>query len=172
MPLQAIWLFIPGATVVLATLLAALPWGLPSQTRFLLPLLPYAAIHYWAVRRPALMPEWMAFVSGLATDVLTHGPLGFWSLVFLLGLALVHAVPPQEAWGAGGRWLHFAVTVLVLAVAQCVIAAMFFMSAIDWLPFASAAAWASVAYPLLALLFRPLDRLWPRSGHARFERGI
>lgn len=164
---------IPGASVVLLTLLAALPWGLSSETRFLFPLLPYTAIHFWAVRRPTLMPEWLVFLAGLATDVLTHGPLGFWSLVFLLGLVLAHVFP--TSWHGGGtvvRWLHFCVTLVLLAVAQWVIATAFFMSPIEWRPFASGALFAVLAYPVLALLLKPCDRLWPTSAHARFERGL
>jgi rod shape-determining protein MreD len=163
--------FIPAVSVVLATLLAALPWGLSSDNRFLLPMLPYAAIHLWAVRRPTLMPEWLAFSSGLATDVLTHGPLGFWSLVFLLGLMFVQACRPGERWGAAGRWLHFAATLGLLALAQWLIATLYFVSVVDWRPFLNGALLAAFAYPLLSLAFGPLEHLWPATRHGRFDRG-
>lgn len=171
MPAFAIKNIIPSASVVLTTLLAALPWGLSSDSRFLLPMLPYAAIHFWAVRRPALMPEWIAFASGLATDVLTHGPLGFWSLVFLLGLMFIQACRPAERWGAVGVWLHFAATLSLLALAQWAIATAFFMSAVDWRPFFNGALLAALVYPLLCLIFAPLDRFWPEFSRTRFDRG-
>ncbi len=171
MSVNRLKVLIPGVTLALATLLAVLPWGLSSDTRFLLPLLPFAVIHLWAVRQPALMPEWLVFLSGLATDVLTHGPLGFWSLVFLLGLVLAHVIRTNGAWGNGGRWLHFCATLVVLALAQWVIAAAYFMSAIDWRPFLAAAFVAALIYPLLGVLLGPLERLWPTSDNARFERG-
>ncbi len=171
MPAGAIRNVIPGVIVALTTLLAALPWGLTSDTRFLLPMLPYAAIHYWAVHRPALMPQWIAFSSGLATDVLTHGPLGFWSLVFLLGLMFVQATRAGERWGTIGRWLHFCLTLVLLALAQWLIAASFFMHAIDWRPFLHGAILVALIYPVLSLIFMPLARLWPSAGHGRFERG-
>jgi rod shape-determining protein MreD len=161
----------PLVSVVLVTLLAALPWGLPSEARFLLPLLPYAAIHFWAVRRPELMPEWLIFLSGLATDVLSHGPLGFWSLVFLLGYFLVQVLRGLTRWGAMGRWLQFCATITLLALVQWILASLYFMSASDWKPLVRSALWVCLLYPLLGLLFRPLTRLWPHPVDSRIERG-
>jgi rod shape-determining protein MreD len=163
--------FMPACSVALATLLAALPWGLPSEARFLLPLLPYTAIHFWAVRRPALMPEWLVFLAGLTTDVLTNGPLGYWSLVFLLGYILVLPLLPLTRYGALGRWLHFAITLLLLALAQWLIASIFFMQGIDWRPLLRAAVVACMLYPLAGFLFRPLNRLWIRPDNTALGRG-
>ncbi len=162
----------PGVTVIVFTLLAALPWGLPSEARFLLPLLPYTAIHYWAVRRPHLMPEWLVFLSGLATDVLTHGPLGFWSLIFLLGFIVVQVSRPATAFNTVGRWLHFCTTLGLLSLVQWLIASAYFMDVVvDWRPLARSAIAFGIAYPFIALLFRALDRLWLRSDTAISARG-
>lgn len=169
---SAIRNIIPALTVALATLLAALPWGLSSDSRFLLPMLPYAAIHWWAARRPTLMPEWLAFACGLVTDVLTHGPLGYWSLVFLIGLMFVQVSRAFERTSPIGRWLHYCATLVLLALVQWLIAAAFFMSAIDWRPFLFGALLAAVVYPLFGLVFAPFDRLWPASAHRRFDRGV
>jgi rod shape-determining protein MreD len=162
----------PAVSVALVTLLAALPWGLPSEARFLLPLLPYAAIHFWAVRRPALMPEWLVFMSGLAADVLTHGPLGFWSLVYLLGYMLVQVLRDFNRWGAAGRWLQFCTTIALLAFVQWLVASVYFMSAADWKPLVRSAAAICMLYPLLGLLLRPLNRLWPRADDGQIQRGL
>jgi rod shape-determining protein MreD len=162
----------PVVSVALLTLLAALPWGLPSEARFLLPLLPYTAIHFWAVRRPALMPEWLVFLSGLATDVLSHGPLGFWSLVFLLGYMLAQVLPGLNRWGAIGRWLQYCTTIALLALAQWILASAYFMSAVDWGPLVRSAVGACLLYPLLGLLLRPLNRLWPRPDDGQLQRGL
>ena len=75
-------------SIAVLTLLAALPWGLPTEDRFFLPLLPVVAIHYWALRRPEVLPEWFVFLAGLLLDVFTHGPLGYWPLVYLVAYAL------------------------------------------------------------------------------------
>ncbi len=162
---------LPGFSIALVTLLAALPWGLPSEARFLLPLLPFAAIHYWALSRPGSMPEWQAFLSGLATDALTHGPLGFWSLVFLVGFILSGLLPRFERWGAKGRWLHFCATLLLLSAVQWAIASAYFLGAADWRPLMRGALLAALLYPLIELLLRPIDRLSASRFDARFERG-
>lgn len=163
---------IPGLTVIVATLAAALPWGLPAQARFLMPLLPYATIHFWAVRRPAQMPEWLVFLAGLAIDVLTNGPLGFWSLIYLIGLMCCHALWPPMKVGAFGRWLQFGATLIILATAEWLLASAFFMSAISWQPFFGGALFAVLVYPFIGLALRPIDRLWPSSDNPRFERGV
>jgi rod shape-determining protein MreD len=162
----------PAVSVALVTLLAALPWGLPSEARFLLPLLPYATIHFWAVRLPALMPEWLVFLSGLAADVLTHGPLGFWSLVYLLGYMLVQVLRDFNRWGAAGRWLLFSITIALLAFAQWLVASVYFMNAADWIPLVRSAAVICLLYPLMGLLLRPLNRLRPRPDDAHPGRGL
>lgn len=78
----------PASSLVLVTLIAALPWGLTGELRYLLPFLPYGVIHFWQERRPQAMPEWLVFLAGLVTDALSYGPLGYWSLVFLAGYGL------------------------------------------------------------------------------------
>lgn len=106
----AIWLF---ALVIIA----ALPWGLPVNFRFFLPLLPLAAIHHWTMRRPEDCPEWLVFVAGLTVDVLTSAPLGYWALVYLAGYA---AAQMMTAFG-DDSWLEGAAQVCatVLAGTAC-----------------------------------------------------
>ena len=162
----------PGLSVVLLTLLSALPWGLPSEARFFLPLLPYTAIHFWAVRRPNLMPEWLVFAAGLATDVLTHGPLGFWSLIFLIGYIMVHLTGRLPFEGVAARWINFCATLLVLSVAQWLIASVYFLDFVEWTPLLRSSVAAALLYPLIGLAFRPLNRLWSRPGNSRLARGV
>lgn len=172
-PTAGQWLVnaVPGCLVMIATMLAVLPWGLPSTARFTMPLLPYAVVHYWLVRRPALLPEWLAFASGLAIDVLTNGPLGFWSLTFVAGVILSHHCEPLLRVGPPGRWLHFAATLAMLAGVQWGLASLFFLRLLDWQPFAVGACVAAAAYPVLKLLMRPVARLWPKTANTQFVRG-
>ena len=74
----------PIGSVVLLTLIAALPLGVPAGDRFFLPLLPVVAVHYWTLRHDAWLPEWVVFLAGLMLDILTHGPLGYWAFIYLL----------------------------------------------------------------------------------------
>jgi rod shape-determining protein MreD len=153
---------VPLATVAVVTVVAALPLSLPSDVRFYMPLLPYTVIHYWAVRRPTLMPEWGVFLAGLITDVLTHGPLGFWSLMFLIGAVAVDATRDMPDWGALGRWGQFCATLLVLGFSQWLVASIYFVELADWKPMALAVTIAALSYPLIGFALRPLQRLWVR----------
>ncbi len=162
---------VPGISVAVLTVVAALPWGLPSESRFFLPLLPFTAIHIWTLRCPRQMPEWLVFLAGLATDVLSHGPLGFWSLVLLLGRSLVLILPPPQDWGGAGRWFHFCATLLALALTQWVVASAYFMSWFEWSPLARSVFAASLAYPLIELLLRPFSRSWSRTLNPSLSRG-
>ena len=86
---------IPALTIIVATVLVALPWGMAAENRFLLPLLPLIVIHFWTLRRPGDVAEWWVFVAGLSLDILTNGPIGYWALIYLLGYAaavLSHAL--------------------------------------------------------------------------------
>ncbi len=47
----------PTLPVLALVLVAALPWGLPPEGRFFLPLIPFVAVHYWALRHPAALPD-------------------------------------------------------------------------------------------------------------------
>ncbi|MGL4396814.1 MAG: rod shape-determining protein MreD, partial [Hyphomicrobium sp.] len=116
----------PLVTIALLTLIAALPWGLPSDYRFFLPLLPAVAIHYWSVRRDDLAIEWLAFLSGLVLDVLTQGPLGYWSLIYLLSRVMgLQSVRFSEA-GQGVRILLYALALVVTATAAWAISSLYF----------------------------------------------
>jgi rod shape-determining protein MreD len=162
---------VPILSVAALTLLAALPFGMPSDLRFYMPLLPYTAIHYWAVRRPALMPEWAVFLAGLATDVLTHGPLGFWSLMFLIGVVAVDATRDMPDWGAIGRWGQFCVTLAILGLAEWLVASIYRVELADWRPLVLAAFIAAISYPVIGFLLRPLQKLWVRPENPAMTRG-
>lgn len=162
---------VPGISVAVLTVVAALPWGLPSESRFFLPLLPFTAIHIWTLRSPGQIPEWLVFLAGLAIDVLSHGPLGFWSLMLLLGRSLVLVLPPPQDWAFYGRWLHFCATLLALALAQWIVASAYFMNWIEWSPLARSAFAASFTYPLIELLLRPFSRSWSRTHNPSLLRG-
>jgi rod shape-determining protein MreD len=161
---------VPLASVAVLTLVAALPFGWPTDIRFYMPLLPYTVIHYWAVRRPKQMPEWGVFLAGLITDVLTHGPLGFWSLMYLIGVVAVDATRDMPDWGALGRWGQFCGTLLVLGFCQWLVASIYFVELADWKPMLLAVAIAALSYPVIGFALRPLHRLWGRSENAAMAR--
>ena len=146
-------------SIAVLTLLAALPWGLPTEDRFFLPLLPVVAVHYWALRRPELLPEWFVFLAGLVLDVFTHGPLGYWPLVYLMAYAL--GVLGSEA-GRASVYVRlglFAVSLFVVTVLSWGIASVYYLEMLDWVPYARGAAFAALAalvvIPILHLIDVP-----------------
>jgi cell shape-determining protein MreD len=162
---------VPLATVAFLTVLAALPLGLPVDMSYYMPLLPFTAIHYWAVRRPALMPEWGVFLAGLVTDVLTHESLGFWSLIFLIGIVVVDATRDMPDWGALGRWLQFAATLLILGFCQWLVASIYRVELAASKPMLMAVVIAALSYPVIGFCLRPLQRLWVRPENTGMSRG-
>jgi hypothetical protein len=122
------------------------------------------------VRRPTLMPEWGVFLAGLATDVLTHGPLGFWSLMFLIGVVAVDATRDMPDWGALGRWGQFCGTLLVLGFSQWLVASIFFVEWVDCKPMLLAVGIAALSYPVVGFVLRPLHRLAGRSDQTGLAR--
>ena len=145
-----------GALVFL-TAIALMPWQ-SGSTALLAALLPVAGLHYWALRRPQLIPVIAVLFCGLAADIVSGGPLGFWvslyAVAWLIGLM-------QRPWaGRGwkiGRWALFAVAVLSVAILAYVLSTILqrpLGSAVD---VALAALWLILIYPGLALVLRVLD---------------
>lgn len=148
---------VPTLTILAAGLLAALPWGFGSEYRFFLPHAVYLVVHFWTLRSPDRVPEWIVFGAGLTLDVLTSGPLGYWSLVFLIGYVIAVLQSPWAASGKAARWLLFAAALTVLALVEWGLATLYFLEWADWHPFARATLGIGLAYPLFALVLHVFD---------------
>ena len=162
---------LPALSIVTATLLASLPWGLPAESRFVMPFLPFVAIHYWLLRQPHRVPEWLVFACGLGLDVLTNGPLGFWSLIYLVGFAFAHL---QVSWDSDtplSRAILCLVALAVIGLAEWTLSSLYFWQTADWRPLAIAVVWAALSYPLIAVALHLLEVDRPRRINARLERG-
>jgi rod shape-determining protein MreD len=159
-------------SIAILVVLSALPWGLPAESRFVLPLLPAVAIHYWVLRGKAdTVPEWFVFLVGLLLDILTNGPLGFWSLIYLLTYVTAALSAPFCHGGPVQRWaMMFAAMLLVTSLAWAA-SSLYSLQIADWQPFAWGATTAAIAHPLLAFLFRAVDSSPPRRSNVLFERG-
>lgn len=77
--------------------------------QILKPLLPFAAVYYWALYRPDLLPAPIAFVLGLLVDVLSGAPIGVCAATF----TLAHGVLCRQRRFLIGRsfiinWMGFA----------------------------------------------------------------
>lgn len=165
--MTALRVLTPALSVLALAMLAALPWGLPSQDRFFLPLLPVIAIHYWTLRQANALPEWAIFLAGVAVDILTHGPLGYWSLIYLIAYAFAVFGTPYASGGVWRRLILLAAALAGTTLAAWAAASIYFFEFADWRPYALGAALAGLcAGPLLAALrlvdFGRNERLNPR----------
>lgn len=133
-------------------LAAVMPWGLPSEARFVLPMLPYVVVHYWSVDGRGWMPTPMVFAAGLLIDLVTRGPLGFWAAIYLIGHMIARALPGPMAETSAGRFLGYCVTVAVLALIQWLVASAHFVAWQASGPFVYAACVVLFFYPALSFL--------------------
>lgn len=147
----------PIVIVALLTILAAAPWGSGVSGRFLLPLLPFLAIAHWALLRPGLMPVGLVFGSGLGLDVLTLGPLGYWSFAFLSGHLLALWLPADGDPALLRRWLRFVPVMGVVMLVEWGISSLYFMRAAEAWPLLRAALAAIAMFPILSTLLVLLE---------------
>ena len=160
-------------SVVALTVLSALPWGVAAESRFVLPLLPVVAIHYWVLREHAQMvPEWFVFACGLLLDVLTIGPLGFWSMIYLFSYALATLSIPWSREGVMARWLLLLAALALVSLCAWIISSIYAVEVVDWQPFAWGAVAAGLTHPLFALVLLGSRTDRQRGKNVLFERGV
>ncbi len=159
-------------SVAVLVVLSALPWGVPADSRFVLPLLPAVAIHYWVLRgKSGTVPEWFAFAAGLLLDILTNGPLGFWPLIYLLTYVLAALSSPFAHDGPIRRWFLLFAAMSAVAAAAWMVTSLYSVQIADWQPFVWGAMAAALAHPLFSFVFRAVDATPPRRSNVLFERG-
>ena len=162
----------PIGSVAVLTLIAALPLGIPAGDRFFLPLLPVVAIHYWTLRHDAWLPEWAVFLAGLTLDILTHGPLGYWALIYLLVHLTATLSSRLPVAGTLGRLALLGFAILLVTVVAWAAASLYFFELLDWVPYATGAVLASLCALLIVLpLLRFLDGAVDSHRNIRLTRG-
>lgn len=77
----------PFVTTVFLVMLNVLPLPTPLAGS-VSPLLVLAAVYYWAIFRPDLLPSFAVFLIGILYDVLSGGPLGLGALLLLIAHAV------------------------------------------------------------------------------------
>lgn len=172
-PMRAV---LPSLALAAATLLAALPWGVPAGARLAPPLLVAALLFALDARRADAVPEWVAFASGVAMDVVSQGPLGFWAMLYLLAFALAEVLRPTPRVPGGalvGDALAYLAATGVVAAAAFGLASLYALQWAEAWPYAFAGVTVALAYPAVALAAGVLDpiaragRQLPRAGGDR-----
>ena len=75
---------LPALSVLFAVLATAVPWGLPADATFMLPLVVVMMGFCWRLMPDAVLPLTACLLLGLLTDVMSGGPLGFFALMALI----------------------------------------------------------------------------------------
>lgn len=73
----------PASVTLMLALIGSAPLHIPFLSA-VLPPFALAAVYYWAVQRPDLMPFGVVFGIGLMQDILAGSPLGLHAFVFLI----------------------------------------------------------------------------------------
>ena len=158
--MQVITGVFPTVTIALFTVLAAVPWGLPIHATYILPFVTVAAIHYWTMYHPMIVPPPIHFFAGVATDVFTGSPLGYWGLLFLLAYGL--GLLANRFWrGTGflGLWLWFVGVAATIAVLCWAVASLYVFRALDIWPMVIAASVAIAGFPVIAAVLYIVRRM-------------
>jgi rod shape-determining protein MreD len=123
------------------------------------PSLALAAVYYWVLVRPDLMPPVAVFVVGLLEDVLSGGPPGLWAAGFLAAYLLTDRERDTLAGLKGiGAILGFAGSMLVAsATAYALLLAVYWRSA-PLPPLLLESAVTVLFYPLVALAMGAVQR--------------
>jgi len=128
----------PQGTAVVAT---AVPWGLPADATFILPLIVVMMVFCWRALPGITFSPVVAVLLILLTDMMSGGPLGYWALLVLMGSS---AGGYARSLGAGREvgplWLVWAGLAIALAVFGWLLASAFFLRWVDWWPIAVGAA--------------------------------
>ena len=81
-------LAIPTLSTIVLLSLTVLPLRVPDYAA-VAPLLALAAVYYWTIYRPDLLPPLAVFLAGCVFDLFAGAPLGVTSLILLLARTLV-----------------------------------------------------------------------------------
>ena len=156
------------AAVVGAT---AIPWGLPDNAVFALPLAAMMLVFLFSCLRGSELHPGFVFLTGLLTDILTAGPLGFWALVFLIAFRFGRGVAPfAPGLGTLGLWLAFALAAPVIAAIGWSVASLYFLRLLDPYPMGVGLAVVVMLFPFAASAVDYLTRV-ARPGSSLTFRG-
>jgi rod shape-determining protein MreD len=126
---------LPALSVLLAVLATAVPWGLPADATFMLPLVVVMMVFCWRIMPDVSLPLFACMLLGLLTDVMSGGPLGFFALMTLIaasvGGLLRFSVEPRDLWIL---WLIWGALITTLGIFGWLLGSLYFFRWIDWWP--------------------------------------
>lgn len=143
--------------VVSLILIAAMTMPLFASTP-VLPHLGLLSVFVWATFQPGLMPPWLAFLLGAATDILFGLPLGVNAVLLPIVALFVRLVEARQGIHSYAfDWLVAAAVIIVFELLQWQLLALAGANGpLD--PLLVQAATTILAYPAVVLLFAQLQR--------------
>jgi rod shape-determining protein MreD len=144
-----------GLAILAAVVIAAVPWGLQGETTFILPFVTLLLVFLFSVHPSWAIPGWLVFAAGLATDVLTAGPLGYWAFIYTFSHAMArHFACKAPAESMSGLWLRYSVTASLAGATSWGLATVYYLRIIDWWPIALGTMVSILLCPFVAWLMR------------------
>jgi rod shape-determining protein MreD len=150
-PVRLLAAMMPLLLAIGLVLLVNLPVSLTGRL-LPAPVLALAAVYYWVLVRPDLMPPPAVFIVGLLEDVLSGGPPGLWAAGFLAAYLLADRQRETLAGLSGiGAILGFAGSMLVAAATAYCLAWAIYWRAAPLAPLFLETVITVLFYPLIAL---------------------
>lgn len=152
----------PFALSLLLVVLSLVPIRLPGLSP-ITPWITLAAVYFWTLHRPDLLPMGAVFLLGLFADLAGGGPLGVTSLGLMAAQAVVRAqrrhILPHPFMV---QWVIFALVALLAETLLVILHVMAFAQAIDPGPALFQALMTVACYPPVAWLFVQAQRAFLR----------
>jgi rod shape-determining protein MreD len=159
---------LPALSVLFAVFAAAVPWGLPADATFILPLVVVMMVFCWRALPGTVLPPYVAMLLGLLTDITSGGPLGFWALMTLIAASAGGRAPSlTDGRDLSRLWFVWGMVAGGVACLGWLLASLYFLRWIDWWPIAFGAL-ASIA--LFPVVLHGL--LWIRRGSLKPSRAL
>jgi len=160
--------FLPALSVLFAVVATAVPWGLPADATFILPLVVVMMVFCWRAIPGAALPPAGAAGLGLLADLMSGGPLGYWALMSLIA-ATVGGRTGTLGQGRdfGAHWLIWIALVSLLGGFGWLLASLYYFRWIDWWPIAFGALATIALFPVVLH-----GLLWIRHGRLGPERSV
>ncbi len=145
---------VPGASIAVLLLISLVPWIGDRAA----PALAVAAVHYWAGRRPDLVPAPFVFAIGLTHDSVADAPFGLMALVYLFVLGAARSqrfLVVGQPFAVG--WAVFAVVALAASAIAWAGASFYYGAALPVGAPAAVLLLTALTYPVVAGALAVLD---------------
>ncbi len=159
--------FLPALSVLFAVVATAVPWGLPADATFILPLVVVMMVYCWCAIPGAALHPAGAVGLGLLADIMSGGPLGYWALMCLIASTVGDRTGVLgEGRNLGRHWLIWSALAVMLGGFGWLLASLYYFRWIDWWPIALGAVASIALFPvvLYGLLWIRYGRLGPARG--------